>query len=314
LGGAVLLNYPIYRVENAMTSRAVLHVATSVGLVLYASGAVYAQTCQNLANLDKFSNRDLYYLASTNNSWKAFSSFADPDLSGRQSISFVYVAKPGSFDDRLSGVLIIKSGHLVQAKNNTQPHSEPEHPRRAADSVRLVRRIAGHDEGCPADSDFKTRWISGSAYDLYHDQHYTIDAATKIEAERNSLRQFHIAYKVSRGSKHCLTTDDARNSVGDLPANRSQFSFDPGIVSNGYQEGVVTVAENVFSWFSPPAIAATPPAKLILRRTEIIRYQIDPAIKAACIGFDLKVLGPAQYLRINDLDARKSMYQREDER
>ena len=297
-----------------MTSRAVLHVATSVGLVLYAGGTVYAQTCQNLANLDKFSNRDLYYLASTSNTWKTFSSFADPELSGRQSISFVYVARPGPFDDRQSGVLIIKSGHLVQVQSNTQSHSESERPHRAADSVRLVRRIAGGDEGCRADSDFKSRPISGSAYDLYHDQRYTIEGATKIEAERTSLRQFHIEYKVSRGSKHCLTTDNARKPIGDSPANRSQFSFDPGIVSNGYQEGVVTVAENVFSWFPPPAIAAPPPAKLMRRRTEIIRYQMDPAIKAACVRFDLQVSGPDQYLRINDLDARKSLFQREEER
>src|SRR5262249_45581458 len=94
----------------------------------------------------------------------------------------------------------------------------------------------------------------------------------------------------------CKATDDATSdSLSDWRSNRSQYSFDPAVVSGGLFFQV-----SFFRLFVRPALASS--ANMASQRVEVLPYKTD-SNGPVCINFTVPVANLRPFLRINDLES-----------
>src|SRR5262249_46257011 len=108
------------------------------------------------------------------------------------------------------------------------------------------------------------------------------------------LHAFHFRYAARKAA--CRATDDsAQDSIvpWDARSNRSQFSFDPAVVSGGtYSQAIAWIG--VTRTYAGSERLADP-------RVEIKQYRVDASFPT-CVRFRLSGLGRGSFLRINDLE------------
>jgi hypothetical protein len=214
-----------------------------------------------------------------NGRWREFSSFESLNLQVPRTIIFNYVVTPAP-DDR-SGVIVIKSARKG--------------PPLAGDarvgSVLLIRQQRATKLECSAVG-FGGGTVSSRAYDDYHDLGYKDTKA--LRAEGQIIHAFHTTYSTNRG---CRGTDDINKASGDFEYrnNRSQFSYNTGIVDSGWNTSLYTLATGLV----PSAFANS--SQFSEQRTEIKRYHAVGG--PSCIQFSIRAYGPNQILRINDLES-----------
>jgi hypothetical protein len=262
-----------------------LRAAFSLAILLLASlvaSSSYAE-CGLGVDLAGASDRDLLY-SLDGQSWKTFGGFAqlDPMPSSRP-ISFLYVMRTNPISPRV-GVLVIKYGRLVSAGAPTTGPQETVHLVRSEAASRFTNTCPVYQGRANKPFPLAGRRIPAKSYDDYHDY------SGRQPPELAVLRAFHINYQ---GPGGCRSTDDPYN--GDrTKSNRSQFSYTTAVVTGGQYSGLGDL-------FFGSALADIGMAE---RRTEIRRYRV-PVDGLACVRFQLSVARPGNFLRINDLDARK---------
>jgi hypothetical protein len=214
----------------------------------------------------------------------------------RKPINLYYVVKaaPGE----RSGALVVKSARLGVPLKDDDPRF---------DRVALQRLEASRK--CDPNKPPFVGSVSTRAYSEYHD--YGQDNGDYLGADeggataRQQLQKFHTSYERIDGI--CRATDAKTRSDESYEArsNRSQFSFDIDVVDNGFQGAVYHIAAQkltaLWSVFVPSAYA-DPQNKLRERRVEIKHYRTEGGV--ACVAFTIGVRGPAQVLRVNDLEGR----------
>jgi hypothetical protein len=257
-----------------MRMRLMLHRSALAAVGFLATMPCRADDCSFLKRdpLD-LRDRQLFFLPQGAGNWSAMDD-ARPDLTS-QNVEFAYVIRE-SIDPARAGVVIMKSARTRRLDETS------------AGSVRLVRRAEPFNNGaCGRVADFEEKDVSADSYDRYHDE------ARKVR-ERNVLRSFHIRYAARKEA--CRGTDDgSQDSIvpWDPRSNRSQFSFDPGVVSGGTYSQVLALAG------APRANASS--TNLSDQRVELKQYRVNAALPT-CVRFRLSAVGRGSFLRINDLE------------
>jgi hypothetical protein len=261
-----------------MRMEMLLHRSVLVAVALFATVPCLADDCSFLAR-DPMGLRDrqlFFHLQGTNN-WSALDD-ARPDLTN-QTVEFAYVIRE-SIDPARAGVVILKS---ARARRLDEPT--------ATRNVHLVRGSAAFDNGaCGPVANFGEKGeqdVSADSYDRYHDE------GQKVR-ERDVLRRFHIRYAARKGV--CRSTNDSsQDSIvpWDPRSNRSQFSFDPAVVSGG-------TYSQALAWIGSSKTYAGS-ANLSDQRVELKQYRVDVALPT-CVRFRLSAVGRGSFLRINDLE------------
>lgn len=222
-------------------------------------------------------DRQVFFRLKGTDAWTSLDGI-QPDLS-RQTVEFAYVIRE-SIDPARSGVVIVKSAR-------TRRLDEPS-PGRSTKNVRLVRRAKPVDNGsCSPVADFGERDIPAASYDRYHDEGRRVP-------ESGVLRAFHFRYAARKAACHA-TDDSTQDSIvpWDPRSNRSQFSFDPAVVSGGtYSQAIAWIGIT-------PTYASS--EGLADQRVELKQYRVDAA-SPTCVRFRLSGLGRGSFLRINDLE------------
>jgi hypothetical protein len=222
-------------------------------------------------------DRQVFYRLKGTDGWTSLDGI-QPDLS-RQSVEFAYVIRE-SIDPQRSGVVIVKSGRTRRLDEPPTGH--------AAKNVHLVRRAELNGTGaCGAVADFGEANIPAASYDRYHDE------GRKV-AEGGVLHAFHFRYAARKAA--CHTTDDSsQDSIvpWDPRSNRSQFSFDPAVVSGGTYSQAIAWIGVTRTYASSEGLAD--------QRVELKQYRVD-ASSPTCVRFRLSGLGRGSFLRINDLE------------
>ena len=258
--------------------RVALATLALLALALFATVPGLAGDCSFL-NRDPLSLRDrqLFFLPQGASSWSALDDVR-PDLTN-QAVEFAYVIRE-NIDPARGGVVIMKSARARRL-------DEPTAGRR----VRLVRRAEAFDNGtCGAVAGFggggETE-VSADSYDRYHDE------GRKVP-ERDVLRAFHVRYAARKGTCR-VTNDSAQDSIvpWDPRSNRSQFSFDPNVVSGG-------TYSQALAWTGITRTYASS-ANLSDQRVELKQYRVNAALPT-CVRFRLPAVGRGSFLRINDLE------------
>jgi hypothetical protein len=247
-------------------------------VVLLATVPCLADDCSFL-NRDPLNLRDrqLFFRPQGVSSWSALDD-GRPDLTS-QNVEFAYVIRE-SIDPARAGVVIMKSARLRR----------PEEPP-AGRNVHLVRKAEALDNGtCGAIAGFGDNGearVSADSYDRYHDE-------GKKVPERDVLRAFHIRYAARKGTCRA-TNDSSQDSIvpWDPRSNRSQFSFDPNVVSGG-------TYSQVLAWTGVTKTYASS-TNLSDQRVELKQYRVDAALPT-CVRFRLATVGRGSFLRINDLE------------
>ncbi len=223
-------------------------------------------------------DRQVFFRSAGANGWTPLDG-AQPNLAN-QTVEFAYVIRE-SIDPARSGVVIVKSAR-------TRPLDEPA-VTRASRNVRLVRKAEHLDNGtCGPVADFGERDIPADSYDRYHDE------GRKVR-ESDVLRAFHFRYLGRKAA--CRATDDSTQDSlvpWDARSNRSQFSFDPAVVSGG-------TYSQALAWIGVTRGYASS-ENLADQRVELKQYRVDAALPT-CVRFRLSGLKRGSFLRINDLEA-----------
>jgi hypothetical protein len=245
---------------------------------LLATVPCWADDCSFL-NRDPLILRDrqLFFLPQGATNWSALDD-ARPDLTNR-TVEFAYVIRE-SIDPARAGVVIMKS---ARARRLDEPQT--------GRNVRLVRRAEAHNNGvCGAVVGFGEngeKEISANSYDRYHDE------GRKVP-ETEVLRAFHVRYAARKGICRA-TNDNSQDSIlpWDPRSNRSQFSFDPNVVSSG-------TYSQALAWTGITRTYASS-ANLSDQRVELKQYRVNAALPT-CVRFRLSAVGRGSFLRINDLE------------
>lgn len=258
----------------------------SFGLSAAAAGNVRAASydCDGLAaDMSPSEVGRVYYLNGDAGGWLPLG----PDVAFRPNTlaRFVYVTRE-TLEGARSGTLVIKTGRTLSGDDPLT---------RSPATVALHRPRSEVDEAnCAVGSnaDSLEASVSTPAYDRYHETNVRV----ADDGERTTLDTFHIRYTARR--RQCRNTNDT-NWDSYLPPdfrnNRSQFSFDPGIVAEG------APLQFVQAFQDQRAVGAG--RRLFDQNVTIRRYQAPPG-RAACVAFEQRVLGKKFFLRINDLEAR----------
>jgi hypothetical protein len=214
--------------------------------------------------------------------WQALPPSTQLNWGGPRYVQFIYIAKE-NWDRERSGIIAIKSGHYLV----TNGHSGRSIPRTVY--LRRPQRSEPDNGTCRPISSFHPRSVPATSYDRYHDLGGRIPAA-----DLATFDNFHINY-LGRGGvcKYSNNTDYDAPLRGDWRSNRSQFSFDPDIVTSGMNSQFAAS-------FGVGGVSAST-AAFADRRVEIRRYRTN-GNRIACIPFSLNVLGAGFQLRINDLE------------
>jgi hypothetical protein len=246
--------------------------------IVFAAGACLADDCRFLKRDPlELRDRQVFFRAKLADPWMPLDG-TQPNLAN-QSVEFAYVIRE-SLDPARSGVVILKSARAHQLD---EPVID-----RARRHVHLVRRAEPFDNGsCGMVADFGERDVSAESYDRYHDQGRRV-------AESGVLRAFHFRYVARKAA--CRSTDDGtQDSIvpWDPRSNRSQFSFDPAVVSGGtYSQALAWIGVGT-SYAGSENLAD--------QRVELKQYRVDAALPT-CVRFHLSSLGRGSFLRINDLE------------
>jgi hypothetical protein len=278
-----------------MLRRALTGLFVSAPLILSPSATMalnlnrFSLSCSMLSNvqggLQSLRDGQLYYSPQPN-VW-APTSIAPTDFKSLppKHYAFTYVVRDFSASGR-AGVVVIKSGGFQSSDG----------PPARADSVLMIRRgkTFSTPKNCPASAPkyfaHKGELVSAASYDGYHDYGYQGAAA-----DMDSITRFHVIYETSGGA--CLATDrpiSDKTFPGFWRSNRSQFSFNDGIVDDGMGWQIADAARNLVG----QSHAAY--RKFTERQVESRRYQ-TAGQQAACITFSLRG-GPDRFLSINDLE------------
>ncbi|MGA7805151.1 hypothetical protein [Bradyrhizobium sp.] len=247
-------------------------------IMIFAASSCLADDCRFLMRDPlQLRGHQVFFRPKGADGWTALDG-VQPDLSS-QTVDFAYVIRE-NIDPARSGVVIVKSARTRRLDEPLVGH--------AARDVHLVRRAEAFDNGkCGAVADFGEKDISAASYERYHDE------GRKV-AESGVLHAFHFRYAARRGACH-VTDDGTQDSIvpWDARSNRSEFSFDPAVVSGGsYSQAL--------AWFGiTPTYASS--QKLADQRVELKQYRVDAALPT-CVRFRLSALGRGSFLRINDLE------------
>ncbi|WP_257167841.1 hypothetical protein [Bradyrhizobium sp. SRS-191] len=244
-----------------------------------------ADLCTPVAQLmSDFAAQELFYRDPETGTWAPV-----PDsglsLSGRE-VQLIYVAREFFQEDPRSGAIVVKTGRKIDTSEK-----DPEPVRK---QIKLDRAKQAEFDSCRRarePSSFQGP-VSALEYDRYHD--YGYDAADNEDGR--SLTQFHTKY-VSRSGRCDATTDSTTFDAPlrwDWRSNRSQFSFDPSVVSGGFHSQIMAGLNVV-------GAAAVGSVGLADQRVEIIKYRTN-AQKMACIALRVKPTGKNFFIRVNDLE------------
>jgi hypothetical protein len=184
-----------------------------------------------------------------------------------------------------AGVLVIKSGRY-----------QTDRPVENGQSVLMIRTDSKFTKTkqCPrptARFDLSGERVSATSYDGYHDYGYQGNPADMEKIDR-----FHVDYE--NASQQCLETDRSRSDKtfpGFWRSNRSQFSFNDGIVDGGMGWQIADAGRNLIG----RSYAAY--EKFTQRQVEIRRYETDGQ-QPACLAVRVSLSGPNHFLSINDLE------------
>jgi hypothetical protein len=244
-------------------------------LVVLVSDIAWAEDCRFLMRDPlQLRDRQLFFRIQGTKDWAALDE-VQRDLPN-QPVEFAYVVRE-SIDPGRSGVVIVKSAR-------TRRLDEPA----AGKNVLLVRRAEAFDnKTCGEVADFGEREIPSVSYDRYHDE------GRKVR-ENDTLRAFHFRY-AGRKSVCRATDDSTQDSVvpWDPRSNRSQFSFDPNVVSGGTYVQALAWAGVTKTYASSE--------NLTDQRVELKQYRVDVALPT-CVRFQLPAPGRGSFLKINDLE------------
>jgi hypothetical protein len=194
------------------------------------------------------------------------------------------------------GAIVIKSARFGTVRPDDDPSAE---------------RVALSRQDLSPRCDPKKLPFSGSvltkAYREYHDRGqdsgwYLGTPDENGQTGQNKLAQFHVSYETT--DKACNHTAAKTNPDGTYNArsNRSQFSFDTGIVDEGFSSVTYMILADLgraAGSYILPAYAE-PEKKLREHRVEIKLYRTSGGY--ACIPFKIQTRGTAQVLRVNDLE------------
>lgn len=256
-----------------------LREGLATATIVFAAGACLADDCRFLKRDPlELRDRQVFFRANLADPWAPLDG-TQPNLTN-QSVEFAYVIRE-SVDPARSGVVILKSGRTHQLDEPVVG--------RARRNVHLVRRAEPFDNGsCGIVGAFGERDVSADSYDRYHDE------GRKVP-ESGVLHAFHFRYAARKAA--CRSTDDGtQDSIvpWDARSNRSQFSFDPAVVSGG-------TYSQALAWIGIGASYAGS-ENLADRRVELKQYRVDAALPT-CVRFRLSSLGRGSFLRINDLES-----------
>ncbi|WP_315724035.1 MULTISPECIES: hypothetical protein [unclassified Bradyrhizobium] len=243
-----------------------------------------ADFCTPVAQLmSDFAAQELFYWDPDTKTWAAV-----PDgglsLSGREA-QLIYVTREFFQDEPRSGAIVVKTGRKIDTSEK-----DPEPARK---KIKLDRAKQAEFDSCRGrePSSFDGR-VSALEYDRYHD--YGYDASDNEDGR--SLGEFHTRY-VSRSGRCDAATDSTTFDAPlrwDWRSNRSQFSFDPSVVSGGFHS-------QIMAGLSIRGAAAVGSVGLADQRVDIIKYRTN-AQKMACIALRVKPTGRNFFIRVNDLE------------
>jgi hypothetical protein len=220
--------------------------------------------------VDKVFREDGALLFSVDNSaYRPVKQFLNEALAdGRpRNVWFTYVASDPS--GARHGTIVIKTGTRVAAEDTS-------------DKVTL-KRTEGNS--CNGGRAFEGGAVAGRLYDRYHDYSYSAGDEARV------LDAFHTRYPGRNGCT--ASNDDSSDSFFRLrwQSNRSQFSFDPGVVERGQ-----------YSQFADQFVPTRALASgLRSRRVEMRRYAMKET--PVCIEFRAE-LRPGTFVRVVDLERR----------
>jgi hypothetical protein len=222
-------------------------------------------------------DRQLFFLPQGASNWSALDE-VQPDLTN-QTVEFAYVIRE-NIDPARAGVVIMKSARTRRLDEQA-----------TRKNVRLVRHADGFDNGtCGYIADFGKNGeqdVSADSYDRYHDE------GRKVR-DGDVLRAFHIRYAARKAACR-VTSNGSQDSIvpWDPRSNRSQFSFDPDVVSGG-------TYSQPLAWIGVAKTYAAS-ANLSDQRVELKQYRVNVALPT-CVRFRLSAVGRNSFLRINDLE------------
>jgi len=251
--------------------------AFTVILTLSIATAAAAQQCATLlkglpaAQIDALDDGQL--LQFSNGVWKQIPPGDTIGLPG-QKLRLFYVVRDLSKQIR-SGVLIFKTARTRSAEDFAAPRD-----------IQLSREPRHVDNTpCGAVERFPTRPVPSDSYDIYHDEGRAVAAQKDLDA-------FHFNY-VGRRRGCRLTNDHNPDGLFDLRTNRGQYSFDKDVVGRQTWSQILALLG--------PSRAFASSCNLQDQRVEVKQYTTI-ANAPACVGFTVRVAGPASFLRINDLE------------
>jgi hypothetical protein len=197
----------------------------------------------------------------------------------------IYVTKELFANEPRSGAIVVKTARTIA--------SGAIDPAPIRKRINLNRLRQEEFETCQRSRDLSSFQGSVSAleYDWHHD--YGYDASNNNDGYR--LTQFHTGYAGRRD--RCKETD---NTTFDAPlrwdwrSNRSQFSFDQGVVSGGFNS-------QIMAGLHVRGAEAVGSVGLADQRVDIIKYRTN-AQNMACIPVRVKLTGANFFIRINDLE------------
>jgi hypothetical protein len=268
--------------EGAMRKSIALSICAALGCALFSRIGLGQSSCAGMPIHPNWNIDGVLLYRMGTGSWQVLQPTAQ--LPRRGSVQFVYVVKE-MWDTGRGGVVVIKTGSSSSTVQGSPVHQG---------AVWLVRseHAAPTNGTCGRIKKFLPRYVAATSYDQYHNFGRRIP-----EADSDSLKAYHIHYlghgDTCRGTNGTNWDSPLR---GDFRSNRSQFSFDTYTVANG-----MTQFESSLGIGSALAGAAG----LSNARVAMRRYHTDEN-KIACIAFNLNVLDPGYFLRINDLDASQT--------
>lgn len=243
-------------------------------LISLASGATMATESCGFLGLDPRSVNGGTLFSQTDSGWRQVE---DPEhFTPGPSQSFAYFVQPSPVRQ---GAIVIKSG-AVQDPASTDK----------SERVQLVINKQSL-EPCSRDSSPRVTSVSSQSYAKFHDSGLKTDSE-----DTQKMHDFHIRYL--RSGSTCVSTADTTTEgvlSFDGRSNRSQFSFDPGVVAKGQLSQI--------SLMLFPTRTSEEFARLTNLRVEIFGYDTGKEA-ATCLRFTVPTAGAQMFMRIVDLEAR----------
>lgn len=240
------------------------------------SNEAYAN-CNDVDGANGFA--DGTWLVYLDNFWKPVVELTELAKSARfqqKSYSFAYIINEQPSKMPRKGIVVIKTGSILPSSRNIG-------------KIGLVRDKSkyGTDQ-CERYPSFEGGSVSSKSYDDYHNYGYSAETPDKA-----TIANFHVNY--SRRDSQCRRSDDDGTDnfiLGYWQSNRSQFSFDKGVVSKGQYSQLVAI------FFPSPAYATT-----VSDRKVVMKRYVANENGSACILFDA-VVKQNSFIRVNDLERR----------